>query len=169
MTAESCDGGACGMSERFHRRAELARADVRGRAKRAVASRHVFGYLAGATAVVALAVGFLMTIIDRRDFPTFGDGIWWAVVTLGTVGYGDIVPHTGWGRVLGSVVIVAGVTFISFLTATVTSLFVSADQQELTGKTEDRYAASEEQTRTSLELLLERLEAIEQKLDQRRG
>jgi voltage-gated potassium channel len=85
------------------------------------------------------------------------------------VGYGDIVPHTGWGRVIGSVVIVAGVTFISFLTATVTSMFVSADQQELTGKTEKRYAASEEQTRTSLKLLLERLEAIEQKLDQRRG
>ena len=91
------------------------------------------------------------------------------VVTLGTVGYGDILPHTGWGRVIGSVVIVAGVTFISFLTATVTSLFVSADQQDLTGKTEERYAASEEQTRMSLRLLLERLEAIEQKLDQRRG
>jgi hypothetical protein len=35
------------------------------------------------------------------------------MVTIGTVGYGDIVPHTGWGRVLGAVVIV--VTFISFL------------------------------------------------------
>ena len=66
-------------------------------------------------------------------------------------------------------VIVAGVTFISFLTATVTSLFVSADQQELTGETEEQYAASEEQTRASLKLVLERLEAIEQKLDQRRG
>ena len=54
-----------------------------------------------------------MTIIDRTDFPTFGDGVWWAVVTLGTVGYGDIAPHTGWGRVLGSVVIVAGVTLRS--------------------------------------------------------
>jgi len=37
------------------------------------------------------------------------------MVTIGTVGYGDIVPHTGWGRVLGAVVIVVGVTFISFL------------------------------------------------------
>ena len=157
------------MSERFHSRAEVARADVRGRAQRAVASRHVFGYLAGATAVLALAVGFLVTIIDCSDFHSLGDGVWPAVVTMGTVGYGDIVPHTGWGRVVGSVVIVAGVTFISFLTATVTSLFVSADQQELTGKTEERHAASEEQMRASLKLLLERLEAIEQKLDQRRG
>ena len=157
------------MSERFHRREEQARADVRGRFQRGIAHRHVFGYLAGATAVLALAVGFLVTITDPKDFHTFGDGIWWAVVTLGTVGYGDIVPHTAWGRVLGSVVIVAGVSFISFLTATVTSLFVTADQQELTGKTEERHAASEEETRVTLKLLLARLEAIEKKLDQNHG
>jgi len=157
------------MSKRLRRQEEQARAHVRGHAQRAVAHRHVFGWLAGATAVLALVVGFLVTITDPKDFHTLGDGLWWAVVTLGTVGYGDIVPHTGWGRVLGSVVIVAGVTFISFLTATVTSVFVSADQQELTGKTDDRHAASEEETRALLKLLLERLEAIEKRLDQNRA
>ena len=110
-----------------------------------------------------------MTIIDRTDFPTFGDGVWWAVVTLGTVGYGDIVPHTGWGRVLGSVVIVAGVTFLTFLTATVTSLFVSVDQEELIGRTEERHAANEEETRAVLKQLVERLEAVEEKLDEGRA
>ena len=129
----------------------------------------MFGHLAGSTAVLALAVGFLVTIIDCSDFHSLGDGVWSAVVTMGTVGYGDTVPHTGSGWILGSVVIVAGVTFITFLNATVTSPFVSADQQELTGETEEQYAASEEQTRASLKLVLERLEAIEQKLDQRRG
>jgi voltage-gated potassium channel len=156
------------MSEHLREPEERAKAHIRGGARRAIGRRHVFGYLAGATAVLGLVVGFVMTIIDREDFPTFGDGVWWAVVTLGTVGYGDVVPHTGWGRVLGSVVIVAGVTFISFLTAMVTSLFVSTDQQELTGRTEERHAASEEETRVVLKQLLERLEAIEQKLGQGR-
>jgi hypothetical protein len=51
----------------------------------------------------------------------------------------------------------------------VTSVFVSADQQELTGKTDYRHAASEEETRALLKLLLERLEAIEKRLDQNRA
>jgi voltage-gated potassium channel len=156
------------MSERLHEPEKRAKERVRDSARRAIVSRHVFGYLAGATAVLGLVVGFLMTIVDRTDFPTFGDGVWWAVVTLGTVGYGDIVPHTGWGRFLGSIVIVAGVTFLTFLTATVTSLFVSADQQELIGATEERNAASHEETRALLKEVIERLEAIEEKLSRDR-
>ena len=111
---------------------------IRRRSGKAVASRRVFAYLAGATAVIGISAGILVTIIDHKDFATVGDGIWWAIVTLGTVGYGDIVPSTGWGRVVGSVVIVVGVTFISFLTATVTSMFVSADQDERTADAETR-------------------------------
>jgi len=87
----------------------------------AVENRRVFPYLIGVTALTAVATGLVAHLIDRKDFPTFGIGVWWAVVTLGTVGYGDVVPHTAWGRLLGSVVIVCGVTFISFLIAIVTS------------------------------------------------
>ena len=106
-----------------------------------------------------------MTIIDHQDFQTVGDGIWWAIVTLGTVGYGDIVPHTGWGRVVGSVVIVVGVTFISFLTATVTSMFVSADQDERTAATEAERTSRETETQEMLRQLLDRMTALEAKID----
>ena len=94
-----------------------------------------------------------------------GDGIWWAIVTLGTVGYGDIVPHTGWGRVVGAVVIVVGVTFISFLTATVTSMFVSADQDERTAEAETLRASREAETQAMLQKLLDRSAAMEAKLE----
>ena len=56
--------------------------------------------------------------------------VWWSIVTLATVGYGDVVPHTAWGRVLGGFVIVFGVTFLSFLVAIVTSLFVDANRAD---------------------------------------
>jgi voltage-gated potassium channel len=138
---------------------------IRSRAGKAIASRRVFLYLAGATAIIGISSGIIVTIIDHKDFASVGDGIWWAIVTLATVGYGDIVPHTGWGRVVGSVVIVVGVTFLSFLTATVTSMFVSADQQELTADADALHASREAETQAMLQQLLDRTAAIEAKLE----
>ena len=139
---------------------------LRQRAKRAVARRHVLGFLIVVITLVAVATGVVARLVDVQDFPTVGDGIWWSIVTLGTVGYGDIVPHTGWGRVLGSVVIVCGVTFIAFLTATVTSLFVSADQREVLADVDGMRADSDEDMRSALRAIEARLAAIETKLDQ---
>ena len=138
---------------------------MRTRTQRAVANRRVFPYLALATLALALLAGFLVTLIDKRDFPTFGTAVWWAIVTLATVGYGDVVPHTAWGRVVGSGVIIVGVTFLAFLTATVTSLFVSSERAEATEQERDRREAVEAETSELLRRLEQRLAAIEAKLD----
>jgi voltage-gated potassium channel Kch len=134
-------------------------------AQRAVETGRVIPYLAGATAAVSLLAGFIVTLIDREDFPTFGTGVWWAIVTLATVGYGDVVPHTAWGRVVGSVVIVFGVTFISFLIATVTSYFIAAQQERAALEERKLRIAEEKETRELLRRLDQRLAAIEGKLD----
>jgi voltage-gated potassium channel len=134
------------------------------RAREAIANRRAFPYLALVTALIGLGIGFLVTVVDRKDFHSFEDGIWWAIVTLGTVGYGDIVPTTTWGRLLGSIVIIVGVTFLSFLTATVTSLFVSTAQEERDAEREARRAADREQVLAELRKIEERLDAIETKL-----
>lgn len=131
----------------------------------AIANRRVFPYLALMTALLAVGTGFLVTIIDRKDFHSFGDGVWWAIVTLATVGYGDIVPTTPWGRLIGSVVIIVGVTFLSFLTATVTSLFVSTAQEEKDARSEARRVADREQVIAALGRIDERLAALEAKLE----
>jgi voltage-gated potassium channel len=134
------------------------------RAQGAVASGRVFPYLAATTASLAVLVGLIATLIDRKDFPTFGTGVWWAIVTLGTVGYGDVVPTTPWGRVLGGFVIIVGVTFISFLTATVTSYFVAADQEAEQAREREFRAASDNETRALLRQLDSRLATIEKAL-----
>ena len=139
----------------------LGRGRVRSRLARraqiAVQRRRVFGYLVTVTAVIAVLTGFVAHLIDKKDFPTFGIGVWWSIVTLGTVGYGDVVPHTAWGRVLGGVVIVFGVTFISFLIAIVTSLFVDANRAD----DQDARDAQHEQTQALLQEISARLSAIE--------
>ena len=127
------------------------------RAVLAVQNRRVFPYLVGVIAATSVITGVVAHLIDRKDFPSFGVGIWWAVVTLGTVGYGDVVPHTAWGRVLGTVVIIFGVTFISFLVAIVTSLFTDASRAAEQQAQDARHA----ETMDLLRQLNARLEALE--------
>src|SRR5829696_6479627 len=128
---------------------------------RAVASRRIFPYLALWTAMLAVGVGFLVRLIDPKDFGSVGEGIWWAIVTLGTVGYGDVVPTSPWGRVVGSAVILFGVTFLAFLTATVTSLFVSEEQREREDEARRVRDARDDEMRARLDELIDRLAAIE--------
>jgi voltage-gated potassium channel Kch len=148
-----------------------AHARFQRRAARAIADRHVFRYLAGAIVVLSLLSGTFAWLTDRKDFHTLGDGLWWAVVTLATVGYGDIVPHTAWGRVVGSVVIVCGVTFLSILTATITSYFVSGTQEERAveaAEVEAQRGQDAQDTRAVLDEIRDRLRAIEEHLDRER-
>ena len=65
-----------------------------------------------------------MRIADPDNFPSLGLAIWWALQTVTTVGYGDAVPTTDLGRVIGGVEMVLGVSFIAFLTAGVTSVVI---------------------------------------------
>jgi voltage-gated potassium channel len=121
----------------------------------------VFPFLAVTMFVVALLAGLIVTLIDKEDFPNYGTAVWWAIVTVGTVGYGDVVPHTGWGRVVGSVVIVFGVTFIAFLTAVVTSLFVEAEQEEHRAHVESLQQAAHDETIRLLRDLADRMSTVE--------
>ena len=133
--------------------------------KHVVANRRIFPFLILVTVGVGLLAGFVATLVDEKDFPTFGDGAWWAIVTLATVGYGDIVPTTTVGRLVGSTLIIFGVTFLSFLTAIVTSLFVSADQERAQAEEQELRAVSDDETRALLRQLDERLARIEAKLE----
>lgn len=137
------------------------RSFIRSRAQRALVNRRVFPFLAFTMVVVALLAAFVVTVIDEQDFPDFGTAAWWAIVTVGTVGYGDVVPHTGWGRVVGSVVIVFGVTFIAFLTAVVTSLFVEAEQEEHRAQVESLQQAAHDETLRLLQELSDRVSTVE--------
>ena len=145
--------------------AKPKRSRLQTRIGRVVASRRIFPFLALTTLSLAALAGFIVTLVDREDFPSFGVGAWWAVVTIATVGYGDVVPTTPWGRVIGSATIILGVTFLSFLTATVTSLFVSVEQDKKAAEEAKLRAASEAETRALILQLDQRLAELDAKLD----
>jgi len=81
------------------------------------------------TSITVLA-GLLMTVVDRGNFPSLGSGLWWAVQTVTTVGYGDHVPTTLGGQLLAAVVMLLGIGFITVITAAITSSFVSRARLE---------------------------------------
>jgi voltage-gated potassium channel len=134
------------------------------RMRRVVATRRIFPFLALVTIGVAFLAAFLATLVDEEDFPTFGDALWWSVVTVATVGYGDIVPTTTEGRLVGAGLIIFGVTFLSFLAATVISLFVAQDQHEHAVVERHLREESDQQTQELLRRIDERLAVIERKL-----
>lgn len=88
----------------------------------------------GTTLTVALGVVVLSGILITRMDPGVSnvwDGIWWAWVTVFTVGYGDIVPHSPGGRVFAGLLIMFGVVLISLLTANLTAFLIGSEVEKV--------------------------------------
>ena len=82
-----------------------------------------------ATVIITFLSGFLMAVLDHENDVTLGSGLWWAIQTVTTVGYGDNVP-TFAGRVLAALVMLFGIGFLTVITAAITSTFVARSQVE---------------------------------------
>ena len=63
--------------------------------------RNAAGVIVVATAVVTVGAGVLISLIDSDEYPNVGIGLWWAIQTVTTVGYGDVTPRQPIGRVVG--------------------------------------------------------------------
>jgi voltage-gated potassium channel len=100
--------------------------------ERALSSGTAFRFAALLTLLVVVIAGAAESLVDSDDFPTTWDGIWWAVVTVTTVGYGDVYPTSVEGRTIAMVVMLFGIGFLSVLTATIASRFVKTERGDET-------------------------------------
>ena len=100
------------------------------RVRRIANARSVTIGLALTFIALALVGAIVIRIADPDNFSSLGLAIWWALQTVTTVGYGDIVPTNSLGRLVGGVLMVLGVSFIAFVTAGVTSVVVRRGQAE---------------------------------------
>jgi voltage-gated potassium channel len=116
----------------------------------------------GATLAVAFVTMALSGVIISRIDPSIGtvwDGMWWAWVTMATVGYGDVVPHSAAGRLFGSLLILFGVVLLSLLTANMAAFFIGGDVEKM--------EKEEKEADRQLKEISARLDRIERLLEQR--
>ncbi len=92
-------------------------------------TRHSYLIYVATTAVFVLVSGatgfYLFEFGKNPHVNSFGDAIWWAIVTSTTIGYGDIYPVTTGGRVVAVIVMLVGITALGTFIAAVDSLFQS--------------------------------------------
>jgi voltage-gated potassium channel len=101
---------------------------------RPLTARRALAIIMVATLAITVAGGVAIRLLDHKDFDSIGEGMWWAVQTVTTVGYGDVVPSGTGGRLIGTVVMLTGIAFISLITASVTALLVEQARQRRQGE-----------------------------------
>jgi voltage-gated potassium channel len=72
----------------------------------------------------ASAIYFLENKAQPEIFSSITASIWWATVSLATVGYGDVVPITLWGKVFASVISLVGIGIVAIPTGIISASFV---------------------------------------------
>jgi voltage-gated potassium channel len=144
---------------------------IERRVRRIVNARSVTLGLAVTFVGLAVVGSIVMRFVDPHNFPSVWLAIWWALQTVTTVGYGDVVPTTVAGRVVGGAEMVVGVAFIAFVTAGVTSTVIQRGQLDKEAAEQARDERNTQamvdalaQTTRALAELADRLNRIESKI-----
>lgn len=122
------------------------------------------GVYVGGSMALLLFVGSLAVLDAERGAPgstihTFGEALWWSIVTITTVGYGDLTPVTATGRFVGAGMMIAGIALLGVVTASVATWFL--DRVRETGE------ATEAATRQDVADLSAKIDRLERLLAER--
>ena len=123
-----------------------------------VFAKNSLHYVTLITILLIISSGIAFSWLELRVISIQGifQGVWWAITTVTTVGYGDLYPESHAGRILAAAVMIIGIGFVAVLTANISSYFVENDMRG----SEDQDKKDENQ------LILERLEELSKKIDE---
>jgi hypothetical protein len=123
-----------------------------------LSARRAAGIIAGFTLLLAIGGGFLERVVDHQEFHTTGKGLWFALQTVTTVGYGDVTPTQWDGRAIAIVIMLSGIGFLAVITASVTASLIESSRRRV-------HARDEADLHRMLGEVTERLTRIEAALD----
>jgi voltage-gated potassium channel len=129
-----------------------------------VSVRNAASLITATTAIVVVGSGALMWLLDRSEYPSVGRGVWWAMQTVTTVGYGDVTPEHTSGRIVAVVVMLWGIAFVSILVAAVTSTFVARAERECAQADKLDKEAADDREQARFDDVVARLDRMEQAL-----
>jgi hypothetical protein len=113
---------ARGVEVRDVSRRKPIRTGLAGKVERQEITPGVAVQIIGLYTLTTVLVGALVIwLVDGDDFPSYGLALWWAVQTVTTVGYGDIVPTHAVGRIVAAVVMLTGIALITVVSGAVAS------------------------------------------------
>jgi voltage-gated potassium channel Kch len=115
--------------------------------------------IVSATLVLVFGSGILIRLLDPKEYGSVWLGMWWAIQTVTTVGYGDVTPKDVAGRIVGAFVMLEGIAFLAIITAAITSTFVARAGREY------RVRQTEGQE-SELHTIEERFDSIDRQLEQ---
>jgi voltage-gated potassium channel len=114
-----------------------------------------------ATTLVVIGGGILIRVLDSKEYSSIWVGMWWALQTVTTVGYGDVTPKQPIGRAVGAFVMLEGIAFLAIVTAVITSTFVARAEQERQAADQADDAALETRLGARLDELDGRFDTLE--------
>jgi voltage-gated potassium channel Kch len=129
--------------------------------RKPVTVRSAAGAIVSTTALIVIASGLLMRVLDHREYPNIFIAMWWAIQTVTTVGYGDVTPKAVGGRIVAALVMLEGIAFIAIVTAAITSTFVARAEHLQDVAAAESDAAREAGVEASLADVTNRLDRVE--------
>ncbi|WP_137225548.1 ion transporter [Shewanella sp. MEBiC00475] len=122
-----------------------------------------------AMVLILAAASVLILLVESAEpnanIQTAEQAIWWALVTISTVGYGDFYPVSTIGHVIGGLVIISGVSFFGVISGYMASVFVAPDEQERS-EAQEAQAAHKEHINNQLTQALEQMQQNQLKMEQ---
>jgi hypothetical protein len=111
------------LGQRFHKRVE----------RKGLRPRYAAYVIVAFWGLGVIVFGIVERLVDPNTFDNVWLGMWWAIQTVTTVGYGDVVPGSTAGKVIASFMMLGGLSLFAVVTGAITSAFVAQAQRRMRG------------------------------------